>query len=157
MLSGLKIRQNWRAAFVALLTLVFAVAPMAAQSVMSANALPAPHQHAGLDRGVSTGTHDHASHAATGHHHHGSETPGHNHDGATADSGAAPPPIGQHHDRGDGAGCCGTFCHSVINLPASILISTYEMHPAYGWLLLHQRAAVDPDQPQRPPLHLRSM
>ena len=156
MLSGLKIRQNWRVAFVALLTLVFAVAPMAAQGVMSANALSAPHQHTGLDHGVSIVNHDHASHTAKGHHNHGIETPGH-HDAATGDIGSAPLPIGQDHDHDDGAGCCGTFCHSVVDLPASTSMSAYESHPAYGWLFLHQRAAVDPDQPQRPPLHFLSM
>ncbi len=153
---GLRLRRNWRVAFVALLTLAFTVAPIAAQSVMSAATLASPHQHASLDHDASTGTHDHAAHTAMGHHHHGSETLGHNPDGATADSSAAPPLSGQH-DHDDGAGCCGTFCHSVVDLPASTAISTYESHSAYGWLILHQRAAVDPGQPQRPPLHLRSM
>ncbi len=147
-------RQTWRVALAALLTLVLAVAPLAAQFVMASHAHAAPHEHGSHIHGISAGT-QLASHAGIGHHHHGDETPGHQHDSDAVNAGSTLPPVGQHdHGDGPGAGCCGTFCHSVFYLTASSSMPTNAIRPTYGWLILHPPAAFDPDQPQRPPSRL---
>ena len=113
-----KMRRTWRVALAALLTLVLAVAPLTAQFVMASHAYAAPRDHGGHVHGISAGTH-HASHVGIDHYHHVDQAPGHHHESALVDIDSTVVPVGQHdHGDGQGAGCCGTFCHSAFFLTA---------------------------------------
>ena len=136
----------WRIALSALLTLVLAVAPLAAQIVMSSHVHAAePASPGGLvhihhhDAGT-TPHHSHASHdhgALASHHHHP--------DGV-------PQPV--QHDDGSGF-CCGTFCHSACVMMSVLQVRHPVVRPSFERQLFQRFAAVDPDQLQRPPsVHL---
>jgi hypothetical protein len=163
------IRRTWRGVLSALLTLVIAVAPLAAQASMSATAHAAMHA-------VPNGGHSHTAGAAIAHSHadesdhtHHGDLPGpqhlqvqpaghHQHGNDTADLCSTLPPVGHHdHADGAGAGCCGAFCHSAANLTAPPCIHVHTMRPTFTWLTGRLLVAVDPDQLQRPPSRLLSL
>jgi hypothetical protein len=169
-------QRTWAGALAALLTLVIAVAPLAAPIAMSANADAAPrarssnshiHDHDARDRRSGVLPLSHAVQAAHSHktddsghrhpaghhqHHH------HQHDGDVADTGV-PLTLMSHHEHGDGpdAGCCGTFCHSVFFLTGSPYLAAHAIRASFPCLHVQRLTAVDPDQLQRPPARLLSL
>jgi hypothetical protein len=142
----------WRIALSALMTGVLALAPLAAQVVMSSRAHAAPHGAAGHSHDNGHGhNQDHAAHShAHSHHHDGDQPAGHHHDGPVADHGTAPSSSG-HHDHGGGndTGCCGAFCHSTF------FLTVLPQMPGFAVGLSF--AGVEPGQPQRPPSRLLSL
>jgi hypothetical protein len=146
-------RQTWRAGLSALLAVTVAVAPLVAQALMAthnhADVLLAG-SHASSGHSGSEHVHSHSSHD----HQHGDNAPEHSHEaGAEASLGL----IGHHdHADGAGAGCCGTLCHSAFVLTAAVQLSDNTLRPTFEWANKALLAAVDPDQPQRPPSILLS-
>ena len=151
------IQRTWTSALSALLSLVIAVAPIAALIVMSAHAHAASFDaalpHHGHEHRGSVGGHGHADHATNEHDHVGNNAPGHHrHDAAGVEAAEAQSPAGQHdHGGGTDDGCCGTFCHSAMALLAAPQMPEFVTRASYGWSTMQQLAAVDPDLPQRPP------
>lgn len=147
-------QRTWTSALSALLSLVLAVAPIAAQIVMSAHAHTASADAAVPHHGHehhSVGGHGHSDHAMNDRDQVGNYAPGHHDDAAVVEASEAQSPASQHDHSGPHDGCCGTFCHSAVALLAVPRMQRHVARPIYAWSAMQQLAAIDPDQPQRPP------
>jgi hypothetical protein len=143
----------------ALLSLVFALAPLLAQMTMSG-------QVSAAARAVASSVHDHAEHA----HDHGASGTSHSdhehsdHDYTTEElgrshtspnlkmPGVTPCPSGHgDHDNAGDAGCCGTFCHSAMALLALPTARHHYGCFVFGVFVGMPTDPVAPEQPHRPP------
>ena len=134
---------TWRGVIAALVACVIGMAPLSAQARMAQHTVHnAAVEHRSLDRGqsqnspaVAVSSHDHSAH------HHNMA------------GGSATPKSGQQHDHRDhqDGSCCGTYCHSgciatMVEAGEPVLLAGI-----YSTFIAVNRAAVVPDQPQRPP------
>jgi hypothetical protein len=151
----------------ALLSLLFAFAPLLAQVAISGQAVAAPAHHAVAPVNAQSHTghdghsHDHGDDQAGSDQSHDTSA-AHGDDLATSDqdhrtttlsvADAAPCPSGHaDHDNGADAGCCGTFCHSSMALLAVPLARHKHARAVFIAFSGMPTESVVPGQPDRPP------
>ena len=155
----------WRAALSALVTLVLAIAPLAAQVVMASQAHASGHEvgashfhEAHTNQAVNQAVgHPNSAVAGHSHHHDGGGDPAHHHDedGVVVNTSQD---AADHHDHGGSgdASCCGNFCHSAFCLTGVSVVAARNTRAIFNWANWVKLPSVDADQPQRPPSRLLS-